>query len=82
MSAFAQTLLRSSRYALHRNSTPKSPVAFALSGKSAVLYRKYATEAFKRDKPHVNIGTQLPLVPSDLTARQAPSATSTTARRR
>ena len=59
MSAFAQTLLRSSRYALNRDGSSRSPVQFALRRKSAVLYRKYATEAFKRDKPHVNIGAEL-----------------------
>jgi hypothetical protein len=59
MSAFAQTLLRSSRYALNRGAGSKSPMHFALRPKTAVLYRKYATEAFKRDKPHVNIGAEL-----------------------
>jgi hypothetical protein len=59
MSAFAQTLLRSSRYALNRGASPRSPLHYALKPKTAVLYRKYATEAFKRDKPHVNIGRQL-----------------------
>ena len=62
MSVFAQTLLRSSRFALSRGSAT-NPIQHALGAKAGLKYtlacRQYAT-AFQRDKPHVNIGMLLP----------------------
>ncbi|KAF2835389.1 elongation factor Tu [Patellaria atrata CBS 101060] len=59
MSAFVQTLLRTSHYAIRRQSA-FNPIQYGLGSKGGAQYvgavRHYA-QVFERTKPHVNIGT-------------------------